>query len=156
MKRAPGVTIGDDTVQTDLVEVGCLELEHLEDTGAVYLIRCFTDLGVDVITTKSRCDQLLAVLVQQLERWPVTACRDLDQLSKAVSDLCLWKCLQEREVQEGVHGGVIGSEPVLVIAVVDGDLDADAGVDQADDGGWNTDVVGCSSVCCACESADTS
>jgi hypothetical protein len=146
VERAPGVTVGNDTVQTNLVEVGCLELQHLEDTGTVYLIRCLSDLGVDVITTEARRDQLLTVLVEELESWPVTACGDLDQLCKAVSDLCFGECLQEREVQEGVHWSVVCSKSVLVVAVVDGDLDADTGVDQADDGGRDTNVVGGPSV----------
>jgi hypothetical protein len=152
VERAPCVAIGDNTVQTNLVEIGCLELQHLKDTGAVDLIRCLSDLGIDIVATESRCDQLLAVLVKKLECGPVAAGRDLDQLCKAVSDLCFWECLEEREVEEGVHRGVVSSESVLVVAVVDGDLDADAGVDQANDGGGDTDVVGGPSVGRACKS----
>ena len=140
------MAVGNNTVQTNLVEVGCLKLQHFEDTGTVYLIRGLSDLGIDVVTTEARGDQLLTVLVEELESWPVAACGDLDQLCKAVSDLCFWKCLQEREIEECVHWGVISSESVLVVAVVDGDLDTDAGVDQANDGGWDTDVVGGPSV----------
>lgn len=140
------MAVGDDAVQTNLVEVGCLKLQHLEDTGTVYLIRCLANLGVDVVTTEARGDQLLTVLVEKLESWPVTACGDLDQLCEAVSDLCFWECLQEREVEECVHWGVVSSKSVLVVAVVDGNLDTDAGVDQANDGGRDTDVVGGPSV----------
>lgn len=53
MKRAPGVTVGNDTVQTNLVEVGCLELQHLKDTSAVYLIRSLSNLGVHIVTTET-------------------------------------------------------------------------------------------------------
>jgi len=45
-----------------------------------------------------------------------------------------------------VHGGVVGSETVLVVAVVDGDLDRDGGVNQTDDGGRDTDEVGVAAV----------
>jgi hypothetical protein len=117
------VAVGNDTVKTDLVEVGCLELQHLEDTGAVYLIRCLSYLRVDIVTAEARCDQLLAVLVEKLECWPVATSRDLNQLSKAVSDLCLWERLQERKVEECVHWCVVSTKSVLVVAVVDGDLD---------------------------------
>ena len=89
------MAVGDDTVKANLVEVGCLELQHLEDTGAVDLIRSPANLRVGIITTESRCDQLLAVLVKKLKRGPVTACRDLDELSKAVSDLAFWESLEE-------------------------------------------------------------
>jgi hypothetical protein len=117
------VTVGNDTVKTNLVEVGCLELQHLEDTGAVYLIRCLSHLRVGIVTTEARCDQLLAVLVKKLKCWPVATCGDLDQLSKAVPDLSLRKCLQEREVEECVHWCVVSTKSVLVVAIVNGDLD---------------------------------
>jgi hypothetical protein len=140
------MAVSDDTVQTNLVEVRCLKLQHLEDTGTVYLIRCLSNLGIDVVTTEARGDQFLTVLVEKLESWPVTTCGDLDQLCKAISDLCFWECLQEREVEECVHWGMVSSKSVLVVAVVDGDLDTDTGVDQANDSGWDTNVVGGPSV----------
>jgi len=45
-----------------------------------------------------------------------------------------------------VHWGVVRSETVLVVAVVDGDLDADTSINQANDSGGNTDEVGIPSV----------
>ena len=113
------MAVGDDAVQTNLVEVGCLKLQHLEDTGTVYLIRCLANLGVDVVTTEARGDQLLTVLVEKLESWPVTACGDLDQLCETVSDLRSGKSTEETEVKEGVDGGVVCTEAVLVVGVVD-------------------------------------
>jgi hypothetical protein len=86
----------------------------------------------------------------------VAACRDLDQLSKAVSDLCLWESLEEREVEEGVHGCVVSSQTVLVVAIVDGNLDADRGIDQTDDGSGDTNVVGSPAVGCASKSKSSS
>lgn len=67
------MTIGNDTVQTNLVKVRCFKLQHFEDTGAVNFIRRLADLRVDIIAAKTRCDQFLAILVQQLKCWPVTA-----------------------------------------------------------------------------------
>ena len=43
-------------------------------------------------------------------------------------------------------GRVVGAQAVLVAAVVDGDLDGDGGVDEADDGGGDADVVGVAAV----------
>jgi hypothetical protein len=42
---------------------------------------------------------------------------------------------------------MISTQPVLVIAVVNGNLDTDTGIDEANDCGGNTDEVGVSSVC---------
>lgn len=55
-----------------------------------------------------------------------------------------------------MNWSVIGSETVLVIAVVDGDLDGDTGVDEADDGGWDPDEVGVASIGSACETKPAS
>jgi 16S rRNA C1402 (ribose-2'-O) methylase RsmI len=138
------------------MEVGCLKLQHLVDTGAVDLIRCLEDFLVVTLTAESRSDQLLAVLVQQVECWLVSTGRNLDQLCETVSYLTLWQGLQEREVKECVHGGVVRSETVLVVAVVDSDLDADTSINQANDGSWDTDEVGVPSVRGASKSTITS
>lgn len=45
-----------------------------------------------------------------------------------------------------MHGCVVGAESVLVVAIVDGDLDADTGIDESDDGGWDTNEVGVAAV----------
>lgn len=56
MERTPGVAVGNDTVETDLVEVGRLELQHLVDTSTVDLIRCLENLLVVALTTEPRSD----------------------------------------------------------------------------------------------------
>ena len=147
MERAPGVAIGNDTVEADLVKVGSLKLQHLVDTSAVYLIRGLEDLLVITFTAEAGSDQLLAVLVKKVECGLVCTCRDLDQLSKAISDLCLGKSLQEREVQECVDGSVVCTQPVFIVAVVNSNLDTDTGIDEADDCSGNTDEVCTSAVC---------
>ena len=50
------MAVGNNTVETDLVEVGRLELQHLVDTSTVDLIRCLEDLLVITLTTESRSD----------------------------------------------------------------------------------------------------
>ena len=55
-----------------------------------------------------------------------------------------------------MHGSVVGSQAVLVVAVVDGDLDADRGIDQTDDGGGDADEVCVPSVRSAGESKTAS
>ena len=136
------MAVGDNTVKTDLVKVRCLELQHLMDTSTVDGVGSLADLLVVAFTTKAGSNQLLAVLVKKIECGPVATCRDLDQLGKAVSDLCLGQSLQEREVQEGVDGSVVSTQPILVVAVVNSDLDADTGIDKTNDCSWNTDEVG--------------
>jgi hypothetical protein len=42
----------------------------------------------------------------------------------------------------GMHRCVVGTESILVVAVVDSDFDTDAGVDEPDYSRWDTDVVG--------------
>ena len=141
MERAPCVTVGNDTIKTNLVEVGCLELQHLVDTCTVNGISSLANFLVITLTAEAGSDQLLAVLVKKIERGLVSTCRDLDQLGKAVSNLRFGQGLQERKVQESVDGSVISTQPVLVVAVVDSNLDTDTGVDEANDGGGNTDEI---------------
>jgi len=141
------VTISNDTVKTNLVKVWSLELQHLKNTSTVDLVCSIVDLLLGAVsTTEAGADELLAVLVEQVESWKVTASGDLDQLCEAVSDLGLWESAQEAEVKESVHWGVVSTETVLVIAVVDSDLDGDGSVNETNDGGWNTDVVGVAAV----------
>lgn len=51
--------------------------------------------------------------------------RDLDQLCETVADLCYGETAKESEVKECVRWGVVGTETVLVAAVVDGNFDGD-------------------------------
>lgn len=141
------MSICDDSIETDLVEVGCLELQHLVDTSSVDLVSSLLNLGWRSIGAAKAClDDLLAVLVEQVERRQVGTRRDLDQLGESVSDLCGREGSKEGEVEEGLDGSVVGTQSVLVVAVVDGDLDRDRCINQTDDRGGNADVVGVSSV----------
>lgn len=125
------------------MQIRRLQLQHLIDPRAADCIRHLLQLTPVVLPgpAKRRRDERLAVLVQQAERLRVGARRDLDELGEAVADLGLGQRAQEGEVEEGVQGRVVGAEAVLVAAVVDGDLDGDGGVDEADDGGRDADVV---------------
>jgi len=71
---------------------------------------------------------------------------DLDQLCESISDLSDWQGAEEAKVEEGVDWRVVCSQTILVVAVVDGNLDGDRGVDQTNDSGWYTDEVGVSAV----------
>lgn len=84
------VAVGDDSVKTNLVEVGCLELQHLVNTSSVDLVGGRTDfIRSTVSTSEGSTDELLAVLVKQIVGWQMSARRDLDQLCESVSDLSL-------------------------------------------------------------------
>jgi hypothetical protein len=148
------VAVGNDSVQADLVKVGCLELQHLVDAGTVDGISGFPDLlGRIVGAAESGANDLLAVLVEQVKGGKVSTRGDLDQLRESVADLRLRQSAQEGEVEEGVDGGVVSSESVLVVAVVDGNLDRNRGINQTDNSGGNSDEVGISAVSSACEAS---
>lgn len=118
------VAVGNDSVKTNLVEVGGLKLQHLVDTVAVDLVGSITNLlRSTVTTTEASRDELLTVLVEQVEGVEVSTGGDLDQLCETVADLSIGKSAEETEVKESVHGSVVGTQTVLVVTVVDGDLD---------------------------------
>jgi len=142
------VTVGNDTVKANLVEVGCLELQHLVDTSPVDLVGCVLDLLLSTVgVTESGVNELFGVLVEKVECGQVSTARDLNQLCETVPDLRSGECAEETEVEECVLGCVVGTETVLVVAVVDTDLDRDGCVNQADNGGGNADEVGVAAVC---------
>ena len=90
MERTPGVAVGNDTVETDLVEVGRLELQHLVDARAIDLVRGLADVISCIVTTTELCvDQLLAELVEEIECSEVGAAGDLNQLCETVPYLPL-------------------------------------------------------------------
>lgn len=141
------VSVCNNSVQANLVEVGGLELQHLVDSRPVDLVCSVPNLLRSTVgTAEASADELLAVLVEKVVGGLVCTRGDLDELGKTVSDLCLGQGTKEAEVKEGVHGSVVGTKTVLVITVVDGDLDRDGSIDQTDDSGGDTDVVGVSAV----------
>lgn len=90
--------------------------------------------------------------VQEVEGALVGTSCDLDQLCKSVPDLGGWKGFQEGEIQEGVDWCVVGPESVLVISIVDCNFNGNGGIDQSNDGGWDSNEVAVSSVCCTSKS----
>lgn len=59
------VSVGNDSIQTNLMQVGGLQLQHLVDARTADLIRRLLHLLTCVIcATKSGLDQLLTILVQ--------------------------------------------------------------------------------------------
>ncbi|KAI6766053.1 hypothetical protein HG530_007123 [Fusarium avenaceum] len=126
VKRRPSVAIGNDTVKHDLVEVRSLKLEHLMDTSTANLVSNLLDLRRSIVrSTKASVNELLAVLLEKVVSVLVGTGGDLDQLCESISDLCHWETAEECEVKECVRGSVVGSETVLVVAVVNGDFDGD-------------------------------
>lgn len=118
------MTVGNDSVKTNLVKVGCLKLQHLVDTSPVDLVGRILDLLLGTVgVAESGADELLGVLVEKVECGQVSTARNLDQLCETVPDLRSRECAEETEVEEGVLGSVVGTQAILVVAVVDGDLD---------------------------------
>jgi hypothetical protein len=149
------VTVGNDSVKTDLVEVGGLELQHLVNTTTVDLVGSIANLlGSTLTATETGLNELLAVLVEQVEGVEVGTGGDLDQLCETVADLGIGKRAEESEVKEGVHGSVVGTKTVLVVGVVDTNLDRDGSVNETNNGGGDTDEVGVSAVRSTSESVN--
>jgi hypothetical protein len=67
------VTVGNDTVETDLVEVGGLELKHLVDTSPVDLVGSLLHLLLSTVgVAECGVDQLLGIFVEKVERGQVS------------------------------------------------------------------------------------
>ena len=104
------MTVCNNSVQSNLMQVGCLQLQHLVNTFHIDFIGGVTDLlRCAICTAETSLNELLAILVQQIESGQVRATRDLDQLRKAITDLSCGKGAQEGEVEEGVDGCMICS-----------------------------------------------
>lgn len=148
------MAVSNNSVQTNLVQVGRLQLQHFVNPVPVNLVRSVPDfLRAVVHTAEASTNQLLAVLVQQIKGGQVSTARDLDQLGESVADLSLRESTEESKVKEGVLRCVVGAQAVLVVAVVHGDLDRYRSVDQTNDGRGDTNVVRVASVSSASKSA---
>ena len=102
--RRPRVTEGDDSVETQLVQVGGLELEHDVDTPLLDLLGGAQEVLSSLFVTVGVLDEVLAVLDEQVPDPLIGTSGDLDQFSGTVSDLSDWQGLQEGEVKVGVLG----------------------------------------------------
>lgn len=146
------VAVCNDTIKHNLVQVGGLKLQHLVDTIAIDLVSCIPDLlASSICATETSLDQLLTEAIQQVKCLQMGASRDLDQLGKAIADLCGGKSSQESEVEECVGWCVVCAQTVLVVAVVDSDLDGYGSIDQANDCCGNADEWRVAAVGSACE-----
>ena len=149
------MAVCNNSVQPNLVQVGRLKLQHLVNTSPVDLVGSLLDLWFRTISTaESSVDQILGVFIEEVESGQMSTAGNLDQLSEPVSGLSDWQSSEEAEIEEGVHRSVVGAQAILVVAIVDGDLDGDRGINQANHGGWDTDVVGVSSVGCTSKSVN--
>ena len=109
----------------------------------VDLIRSYANFFRSTISpSKSSVNQLFTIFVQKIEGIQVRACRDFDQLRKAVSDLSGRKGTKEGKVEERVDGRVVGTKTILIVAIVDSNLDRHRCVYQANDSRRHSDEVG--------------
>jgi len=70
--------------------------------------------------------------------------------------LSLGQGLEEVEVKEGVHWSVISTKTIFIVAMVYGDFDTEASVDETNDSCRNADIVCVSSICSTCKTIDLS
>lgn len=91
--------ISDDSVQAKLMEIRGLQLEHFVDATPIDSICSVSHLLCSTIaTSKPSGDELFAIFVEELKGRKVGTCRDLDELGKAISNLCFGKCSKKSEI----------------------------------------------------------
>ena len=148
------MAVRDDSVQANLVQVWSLKPQHFIYTLSVDLIRSIAYFMRGAVgTPKSRLDELLAVFVQKVEGIKVGACRNFDKFCKAIPNLGSRQCTKESEVEKGVHGSMVCTKAILVIAIIDGNLDRHRGVYQTNDSGRHSDEIGVPAICGTSEPA---
>src|ERR1700730_7660165 len=104
------MSISDDPIQSNLMQIRRLQLQHLMDAFPINLIRSLDQLPRTAIRSpKTLLNQLLTVLIQQVESIEMRTSRNLYQLCETVTDLGCRKSPQEGEVEEGVNRGVVGA-----------------------------------------------
>lgn len=141
------MSVSNDPVKHDFMQVRRLKLQHFVDARSVDLVcRSLHLFARTVRTAETRVDQLLAVFVQQFESGEVSAGRNLDELGKSVPNLRDGQGTQERKIKERMRGGMICAQSILVSAIVDSYFDADGSVDKANYGGGNADVRGVTAI----------
>ncbi len=149
------VSVSNDTVESNLMKIWAFQLQHLLDAVLLDLVSRLADLNRSTIpTTKGCADQLLAILVEQIEGAKICTRGDLDQLCETVPDLSLRQSTQEGKIQECLHWGVVSTQTVLVIAIVDGNFDRHGSIDQSNHRSWDPNVVGIAAVGSTCKSVD--
>jgi hypothetical protein len=127
-------------------------VKHDLDSTLADLVCDLADLALSTIcSAEAGLNESLAVGLKQLPCAEIRDGRDLYKLRESISDLAGGEGTKEGEVKEGHGWGVVSSKSVLQLAVVDGNLDADSGIDETDDCGGNSDEVGVSSVACTCK-----
>lgn len=93
------MAISNDSVQAKFMEIGGLQLEHFVDATPIDGICSVPHfLCSTIATSEPGCDELFAVFVEELKGREMGTCRDLDELGKAIADLCFWKCSEESEI----------------------------------------------------------
>lgn len=119
-----------------------------------YVCGIFKLRAASICSTKSLGNQLLAVPVEEFEGLQIRTSRDLDQFGETVPNLGFRQRSEKGEVEKGMNWGVVGTESVLVFAMVNSHLNRDRSIDKTNDRGRNTNEICCSTICCACKSSD--
>lgn len=142
------VAVGNHSIKANLMQVWRLKFQHLVDACSIDGIRGVTNFfGCAVGAAKSSLDQLLTILVEQVKCRKMSTGGNLDELGKPIADLRLWQRPKECKVEKGVDWGMVGTQPILVVAIVDRHLDGDRRIDESNDGRGNTNEVRVAAVC---------
>ncbi len=148
------VAVCDNSVQANLMQIWRLKFQHFMDALLVNLVRSIKDFNRSTISaSEARFNELLAICIEEIECVQMRACRDLNELRKAVPNLRCWERAKKGEVKERMHRSMVRSQAVFVVAVVDCNFDRHRGVNQTDDGRRNPNEVGVSAICSASEPA---
>jgi len=117
------MSVSDDSVKVDLLEIRGLKLERLKNPVAVNLIGSCLELLVLIRSTpEPGRDQSRADFVEKAESQQMGTARDLYQLGEPFSNLSFGQGSKESEIKQRVRRRVIGTKAVLVVAIVDGDF----------------------------------
>lgn len=93
------MAICNDSIESNLVEIGRLQLQHLMDAFSIDLVRCVADfIGSAIAASEPSANELFAILIQEIKGRKMGARGDFDQLGKAVPDLCRGQAAKKGEV----------------------------------------------------------
>lgn len=148
------VAISNYSIQTNFVEIWGLQLEHFVNSVPVDSVCSISNFFCGAIAaSESGCDELFAIFVKELKCRKVGTGRNLDELGKAIADLCIGKGPKERKIQECLHRCVVGTEPVFIVAIIHSYFDRYGCINQSNDRCWDSNIIGVPAIRGACEAA---
>jgi hypothetical protein len=148
------MAISNDSIQTKFVEIWSLQLEHFVNSVPVDGVCSISNfLRCTITASESRRDELFAIFVEELKCRKVGTGRNLDELGKAIADLCFGEGPKERKVQERLHRCVVGTQPVFIVAIIHSYFDRNGRINQSNDRCWDSNIIGVPAIRGACEAA---